>query len=118
MTTPVTEALTVTQADREAAHELIYGTCPDDVKATEHYAQAFARHRLTHTTPTEPVLRWEGGELWLGEEPVAWVDTFKSGQAEWNCTLANFEGEAPTLPEAKTAAEQAVRDWLARAGVV
>lgn len=134
MTTPVTEALTVTlkpcpfcggeakvETQRHGYPPHHWSKCTKCCASTTAYStkeSAITAWNHRHTTPTEPVLRWEGRELWLGEEPVAWVDTFKSGQAEWNCTLANFEGEAPTLAEAKTAAEQAVRDWLARAGVV
>ena len=80
--------------------------------------QVLARHRLDHTAPAEPVLRWEGDKLRMGDEVVAYTYAYECGVPEWLCPLSRTEGTAPTLTEARTAAEQAVRDWLKRAGCV
>lgn len=77
-----------------------------------------ALEALAATPKPEPVLRWEGDELWLGNEAVAWVSEHPQGDADWSCYLGSFEDDAPTLAEARTAAERAVRDWLKRAGCV
>lgn len=127
MTTPKpeTELLPVTPEDREAY--LAMNTLPekyaDVVRAGEWDSvtgmQVLARHRLAHTAPAagEPALRWEGDMLMLGSLGVASV--FKRQSYHWlriifrRGTLIRY----PTLAEARTAAEQAVRDWLARAGL-
>lgn len=72
----------------------------------------------THTTPSDPVLRWEGGILVLGSVCVACIDALEHGTWLWRCAINSKGWHSPTEAEARTAAEQAVRDWLARAGLV
>lgn len=76
--------------------------------------------RITHTTPSDPVLRWEGEDLWLGQIRIAqaFQSLSKPDKWVWDTMLTDPIRYAPTEAEAKTAAEQAVRDWLKRAGLV
>ena len=70
----------------------------------------------SHAKP-EPVLRWEGDTLMLGEHQVgsAWHPRGKNWA--W-LVMGKVVGTTPTLTEARTAAETAVREWLQRAGLV
>lgn len=70
------------------------------------------------TPKPEPVLRWEGDELFLGEWRV--YRSFRGLARSWwiDNLLTGETSLFPTLTEARTAAEQAVRDWLKRAGCV
>ena len=117
----------VTQADREAAAawarmrgrphlaaNMRRGSCD-----TAPLVLAFARHRIARTAPAgevEPVLRWEGDKLYVGEHYVSRVC---NGITCWwfEDLLARQRGGCLDETEARTAAEQAVRDWLARAGL-
>jgi len=71
------------------------------------------------TPKSEPVLRWEGKKLWLDGVEVGEV---WRAIHQWGWAISpgakSMEGFAATKAEARTAAEQAVRDWLARAGLV
>lgn len=69
------------------------------------------------TPKPEPVLRWEGDNLMLGEVRVATV-LQRMKWFFWEAGFGTQMNAAPTLTEARTAAEQAVRNWLKRAGVV
>lgn len=122
--TPSKETLLpVTQKDREAYLSLNM-LPPEDAEAVRAGKwdsltgmQVLARHRLDHTAPAEPVLRWEGEVLMLGEEEIGCA--FETPIVHcWQVDLgADRHGAEPTLTEARAAAEQSVRDWLARAGL-
>jgi hypothetical protein len=64
------EGVVVTQADREAAAELLGGAAPDGLlegrQDSLSLVRAFARHRLRRTPPPSPA----------GGEPVAWMYSF------------------------------------------
>lgn len=136
MTTPVTEALTVTlkpcpfcggeakvETQRHGYPPHHWSKCTKCCASTTAYStkeSAITAWNHRHTTPTEPVLRWEElgydeADLYLGEHYVGCVR--ERFNFDWAVTLGRQEGREDTLPEAKTAAEQAVRDWLARAGL-
>ncbi|KUR71153.1 hypothetical protein AQZ52_10805 [Novosphingobium fuchskuhlense] len=79
---------------------------------------AGACHRTASAPAGEVVLRWEGDDLMLGQEAVVMV--FRGGFNRWYWAQYGppvGTGTAATEAEAKSAAEQAVRDWLARVGL-
>lgn len=115
--------LPVTQKDREAYPSLNM-LPPEDAEAVRAGKwdgvtgmQVLARHRVAHTAPAEPVLRWEGNWLKIGDVTFARAGDMFDGSAHWR-TVFDGQEYAPTLTEARAAAEQAVKDWLKRAGCV
>lgn len=116
------ELLPVTQADRDAARQLCdyagFKWSADHLDmALEASVQAFARHRLAHTAPAEPVLRWEGDKLWLGEHYAGAVGALDDGRWYAEVRLGWETTFHDTREDATAWVEQAVRDWLARAGL-
>ena len=116
--TPMSET-EVTQADREFAARFIARSDGDFAEL----AALFQEYRITHTTPSDVALRWENdpnneaSDLILGGKRVAGA-YLTARSAIWIATfMGTVVGVFPTLTEARTAAEQAVRDWLARAGL-
>lgn len=73
--------------------------------------------RITHTTPSDVALRWEGEWLRLGAETVGCVGSVDE-LWRWRCGITGESDWARDAAHARTAAEQAVRDWLKRAGLV
>lgn len=79
---------------------------------------------LAKVRDREPVLRWEGytedyAGLYLGEiEAAAVLNRGERGFGYMQSGLLIGSETFPTEAEARTAAEQAVRDWLKRAGCV
>lgn len=78
---------------------------------------------LAKVRDREPVLRWEreGSKTWrllLGGELVSTVEQKGSGHYLYALGGILPTQSYDTLTEARTAAEQAVRDWLKRAGCV
>ena len=116
--------LPVTPRDREAYLSLSM-LPPEDAEAVRAGkwdsltgVQAFARHRLDHTAPAEPVLRWEGDKLWLGEHYAGQIGTIESGHWYAEVRLGWETAYFDDREEATAWLEQSVRDWLARAGLV
>jgi len=81
-----------------------------------HLAAVEVAHAYDATTKPEPVLRWEGNRLYVGA--VVFAKVGEGFSSAWWRTVFDGQEYAPTLTEARTAAEQAVKDWLKRAGVV
>ncbi len=118
LTTPTVQAALAKVRGQGALHRAA-GNLIDALERDQHYFgdeyQAL-KDAYAATPKPEPVLRWEGDRLYVGA--VVFAKVGEGFSSAWWRTVFDGQEYAPTLTEARTAAEQAVKDWLKRAGVV